>query len=181
VRRLGCLSALFSLVLWSAVLAAIVWFGLTGYQHYSDYRAMADRNTTVSQAWAADATTLAKAATGAVVKPADLSAQPFQQAGARATKAYTSSGTSLVLATTRDTCAQDPLTVDVVETNVAVQVLVHQQKPWLPPVSRWWDDVRHPTACVPGAKATTVTAKLGSALGRRVVIDAVSGFSVKGS
>ena len=172
---------LFSLVLWSAVLAAIVWFGLTGYQHYSDYRAMADRNTAVSQAWAGDPTTIAKAATGAVVKPADLSTQPFQQAGARVTKAYSSSGTSLVLATTRDTCAQDPLTVEVVETNVAVQVLVHQQTPWLPPVSRWWDDLRHPTTCVPSAKATTLTAKLGTDLGRRVVIDAVSGYSVKGS
>ena len=181
MRRMGCLSALFSLVLWSAVLAAIVWFGLTGYQHYSDYRAMTDRNTTVSQAWVADPTTLAKAATGAVVKPADLSSQPFQQVGARVTKAYTSAGLSLALATTRDTCAQDPLTVDVVETNVAVQVLVHQQKPWLPPVSRWWNDLRHPTTCVPTAKATTVTAKLGSELGRRVVIDAVSGYSVKGS
>jgi len=181
VRRMGCLSALFSLVLWSAVLAAIVWFGLTGYQHYSDYRAMADRNTAVSQAWVADPTTLAKAATGAVVRPADLSAQPFQQAGARATKAYTSTGTSLVLATTRDPCAPDPLTVEVVETSVVVQVLVHQQRPWLPPVSRWWDDLRHPTPCVPTAKATTLTAKLGSALGRRVVVDAVSGYSVKGS
>ena len=118
MRRMGCLSALFSLVLWVAVLAAIVWFGLTAYQHYTDYRAMADRNTVVTQAWAGDATTLAQAAAGAVVKPADISGQPFQQAGARVTKAFTSNGTSLVLATTRDTCAPDPLTVDVVETSV---------------------------------------------------------------
>lgn len=181
MRRMGCLSALFSLVLWVAVLAAIVWFGLTAYQHYTDYRAMADRNTVVTQAWAGDATTLAQAAAGAVVKPADISGQPFQQAGARVTKAFTSNGTSLVLATTRDTCAPDPLTVDVVETSVSVQVLVHPQRPWFPPVTRWWDDLRHPTACVPSAKATTVTAKLGGDLGRRVVIDAVSGYSVKGS
>ena len=44
------------------------WFGLAAYQHYSDYRAMADRTTLVAQAWAADPTTLAQAATGAVVQ-----------------------------------------------------------------------------------------------------------------
>lgn len=181
MRRTGCLSALFSLVLWVAVLAAIAWFGLAAYQHYTDYRARADRKSVVTESWAGDATTLAQAAAGAVVKPADLPAQPFQQAGARVTKAFTSTGTSLVLATTRDTCAQDPLTVDVVETSVTVQVLVHLQRPWLPPVTRWWEGLRHPTACVPTARATTVTATLGSALGRRVVIDAVSGYSVKGS
>jgi hypothetical protein len=178
---MGCLSALFSLVLWAVVLSAIVWFGLAGYQHYSDYRAMADRNTQVAQAWAADPTTLARAATGAAVKPADLSAQPFQQAGARVTTGFASSGTSLVLATTRDTCATEPLTVDVVESSVVVQVLVHQRRPWLPPVSQWWDDLRHPTSCVPATRATTVTAKLGSELGRRVVVDSVSGYSVAGS
>jgi hypothetical protein len=179
---MGCLSALVSLLLWVGALAALVWFGLTGYQHYTDYRAMADRNTVVSQAWAGDPTTLAKAVTGAAVRPADLAGQPFQQAGARVTTAFTTSGTSLVLATTRDPCAKDPLTVDVIETSVAVQVLVHEQHPWLPPVGRWWDDLRHPSTCVPEPTATTVRATLSSSgLGRRVVIDAVSGYSVRGS
>jgi hypothetical protein len=179
VRRMGCLSALFSLVLWAGVLVVLAWFAVAGYQHFSDYRAMADRTKLVADAWVADPATLAKAATGAVVRPADLPAQPFQQVGARPTQAYTSTGASLVLRTTLDTCAPYPLTVELAETPVLVQVLVHQSRPWLPPVSQWWDDVRDTTPCVPVAKATTIRATLGSPLGRRVVVDSVTGYSVK--
>ena len=182
MRRLGCLSALFSLVLYAAVIAVLAWFGVQAYQHALDYKAMAERNDAVASAWA-DPAALAKAATGdGGVMPPGLSAQPFQQVGARATTRYagTSASTSLTLSTTRMACEPASYTVNVVETPVLVQVLVHVDKPWLPPVGQWWQDFRAPTACVNAAKPTTLTASLASELGRRIVVDSVTGASVKG-
>jgi hypothetical protein len=182
VRRSGCLPALFSVLFYAAVIAVLAWFGFQAYQHIMDYRAMAERNDAVASAWA-DPTTLAKAATGdGGVLPPGLSAQPFQQVGARPTTRYagTSASTSLTLSTTRMTCELATYTVNVIETPVLVQVLVHVDKSWLPPVGQWWTDFRAPTACVNAAKPTTLTASLTSELGRRIVVDSVTGASVKG-
>jgi len=182
MRRLGCLSALFSMVFYAAVIAVLAWFGFQAYQHAMDYKAMAERNDAVASAWA-DPTALAKAATGVGgVRPPGLSTQPFQQVGARPTTRYagTSASLSLTLTTTRMTCEPAPYSVTVVETPVLVQVLVHVDKPWLPPVGQWWKDFRAPTACVNAAKPTTLKAPLTSELGRRVVVDSVTGDSVTG-
>ena len=182
MRRFGCLSALFSMVFYAAVIAVLAWFGFQAYQHAMDYKAMAERNDAVASAWA-DPTALAKAATGGGgVLPPGLSTQPFQQVGARPTTRYagTTAAMSLTLTTTRMTCEPAPYTVTVVETPVLVQVLVHVDKPWLPPVGQWWTDFRASKPCVNAAKPATMTAPLTSELGRRVVVDSVTGASVKG-
>jgi hypothetical protein len=179
VRRLGCLSVVLSLLLWTVVIAAIGWFGYQAYVHVTDYKAMADRTSTVGAAWAADPVAIAKAAAGAGgVRPKDLSAQPFQQVGARPTVAYRTTGDTLVLTTSRNACDPDPLAVQVVTSDAVIGVLVHADKPWLPPVKRWWDEWRHPTACTPHNVATALTVSVGSGLGSRIVVDAVTGTSV---
>ena len=182
MRRLGCLPALFSMVFYAAVIAVLAWFGFQAYQHAMDYKAMAERNDAVASAWA-DPTALADAASGAGgVMPPGLSAQPFQQVGARPTTRYagTATSTSLTLSTTRMSCEPSTYTVNVIESPVLVQVLVHVDKPWLPPVGQWWTDFRASTACVNVAKPATQKISLTSELGRRVVVDSVTGASVKG-
>jgi hypothetical protein len=181
VRRSGCLSALLSMLFYAAVLTVLAWFGFQAYQHAMDYKAIAERDDAVGKAWEADPTALAKAAAGtAGVRPEGLSAQPFQQVGARPTTRYAGSGTALTLTTTHMTCEPAPLTVTVVETPLLVSVLVHVDKPWLPPVSQWWQDFREPKACVNVAKPAVQKVTLTSELGRRVLVDSVSGASVQG-
>lgn len=178
VRRVGCLLGLVWLVAWLAVLGGLAWFGYQAYRHVTDATAITERIALVGAAWAGDPTALTKAASGAGgVRPASLSPQPFQEAGARAVTAYHVHGATLTLTTTRLTCDPTPLTVQVVETPVAVGVLVHADRPWLPPVRQWWDGLR--TTCVTEVRRTTLTATLGSPRGRRVVVDAVTGASVR--
>ena len=179
LRRLGCLAALLTLAVWLAVLGGLAWFGSQAYQHVTDAQALTDRLAVVGAAWASDPTALAKAASGVGgVRPKGLSPQPFQQVGARPTVAYHGTTATIRLTTTRLACETDPLTVDVVETPAAVVVLVHVRRPWLPDVRGWWDQVRAGSSCVNQARPATLTVTLGSGLGRRAVVDAVSGLSV---
>jgi len=72
------------------------------------------------------------------------------------------------------------LTVDVVETPVAVQVLVYEKRSWLPDVATW-SDVLHTggAGCSGVGTSATLTATLTQDLGTRFVIDSVTGSSVE--
>lgn len=180
LRRLGCLAALVSLLVFLAVLAVVGWFGYAAYTHARDVQAVASRTQEVGTAWANDPAALAKAAGGTGgVRPAGLSTQPFQQLGARPTTGYTVSRATLTLRTSTVGCHPAPLTVDVVETPVLVQVLVRPENPWLPDVGRFWEQLHDSSGCTDKAAPATVTVTLGSGLGKRVLVDAVTGTSVR--
>lgn len=179
IRRLGCLSALLSLLLFVAVFGAIGWFGYQAYVHASDAQAVASRTNDVGQAWTDDPATLALAAAGkGGLRPKSLSSQPFQRLGARPVVSASVSKATVTLTTSRLGCDEPPLVADVVETPVLVQVLVHPESPWIPDVPRMWRQWRGTTSCSAGATPATVTVTLGTPLGRRVLVDATTGQSV---
>ena len=180
IRRLGCLSALFSIALFVAVVAAVGWFGYQAYAHATDSQSVATRTNEVGQAWTDDPAALVAAATGkGGVRPKGLSSQPFQRMGARPVDSAKASKSTVVLVSSYGTCDSPTLVADVVETPVLVQVLVHPENSWLPDVPRLWKQWRDgATACTAGAAPVKVTVTLTSPLGRRVLVDAVTGESV---
>lgn len=185
MRRGGCLTAVVRLVVAVVLIAAVAWFGFVAVTTLQDRRAVADRNDAVAQAWAQDPAAVAKAATGAVTTPSDLSDQLFRQAGAAPTRSYSVSGVTLTLHSESGYCVGHPqpqLTVDVVESPVAVQVLVYEKRSWLPDLATW-SEVLHTggAGCSGVGSSVTLTATLSQDLGTRFVVDAVTGSSVERS
>ena len=181
IRRLGCLSALLSLLFFVVVVGSIGWFGYQAYLHATDAQAVASRTNEVGQAWTDDPAAVAKALGGkGGVRPRNLSSQPFQQMGARATTAYRSAGTTLTLTSSQLTCHERPLTSELVETPVSVLVLVHPENSWLPDVSGMWAQLRGGNSCTAASGPLTVKVTLATPVGRRIVVDAVTGESVAG-
>jgi len=183
VRRGGCLISLVRLVVGVAAIAVVAWCGFVAVAQLQDRRAVADRNDVVAQAWAQDPAAVTKAATGAVVTPSSLSDQLFRQAGAASSRSYSVSGATLTLHSESGFCvghSPPQLTVDVVETPVAVQVLVYEKRSWLPDVATW-SDVLHTggAGCSGVGTSATLTATLTQDLGTRFVIDSVTGSSVE--
>jgi hypothetical protein len=180
VRRLGCLSALLSILFFVAVLAAIGWFGYQAYVHASDSQAVATRTNEVAQAWTSDPAAVASAASGkGGVRPKGLSSQPYQRMGASEVRSYKTSKSTIVLATNPGACNAPTLVAEVVETPVIVQVLVHPESSWLPDVPRLWRQLRDASAqCPDNERPASVTVTLTSPIGRRILVDAVTGGSV---
>jgi hypothetical protein len=180
LRRLGCLSALLSILLFVAVIGGIGWFGYQAYVHASESQAVATRTNEVGQAWSDDPAAVAAAASGKPgVRPKGLSSQPFQSIGARPVSSFTTSKSTVTLAASLGTCNSPKLVADVVETPVLVQVLVHPESSWLPDVPRLWKQWRDGSKACPSPTApVSVPVTLTSPLGRRVLVDAVTGESV---
>lgn len=179
MRHRGPVRTLGSLLVWVLFLGVLGWFGVQGYVHVMDLRAISARTDEVAADWSTDAAALARASTGAGdVRPAGISAVPFSQVGARPTTAYRVAGRTLTVATTQLSCVTSPLVARVVETPVMVQVLVHLQKPWLPQPQQVWTGLRASAPCVDTAVPTTVSATLMAALGQRIVVDTATGTSV---
>ncbi len=183
IRRLGCLSALLSIAFFLAVIGAIGWFGYQAYVHATDSQAIATRTNEVGQAWTDDPAALATAATGkGGVRPKGFSAQPYQRIGARpvdSARTSKTSKTTLTLVTSQATCDGPTPVADVVESPVLVQVLVHPESSWLPDVPRLWTQWRDGSkTCATAGEPVSVTLTLASPLGRRVLVDAVTGESV---
>lgn len=180
IRRLGCLSALLSIAFFLAVIGAIGWFGYQAYVHATDSQAIATRTNEVGQAWTDDPAAFATAATGkGGVRPKGLSAQSYQRIGARPVDSAKTSKTTLTLVTSQATCDGPTLVADVVESPVLVQVLVHPESSWLPDVPRLWTQWRDGSkTCATAGAPVSVTLTLASPLGRRVLVDAVTGESV---
>jgi hypothetical protein len=171
------------LVVASVVVAAVAWFGFVAVATLQDRRAVGDRNDVVAQAWTQDPAAVTKAATGAVTTPAGLTERQFWQAGAAPTRSYSVSGATLTLNSESGYCVGHPqpqLTVDVVESPVDVQVLVYEKRSWLPDLATWSEVLRTGGAGCSGVGASaTVTATLSLDLGKRFVVDAVTGSSVE--
>jgi hypothetical protein len=159
-----------------SVLAVVGWFGYSAYQHGMDFRAVSTRTAAVSSAWLSDTDALAKAAVvGAGVRPKSLSTKVFTEAGAAQVTSYAVDGDSVVLRAVTSRCAASALIVDVLETSVSVEVLVHAERPWLP--SGW--SLRGRTApCADAPVAVLETVRLSAPLGERIVVDGVTGASV---
>jgi hypothetical protein len=159
-----------------SVLAVVGWFGWSAYQHGMDFRAVSTRTAAVSSAWLSDTDALAKAAvTGAGVRPKSLSTRVFNEAGAAQVTSYAVDGDSLVLRTVTSRCTADTLIVDVIETSVSVEVLVHAERPWLP---AGWSLQGRTKPCADAPVAVLETASLSTPLGERILVDGVTGASV---
>ena len=177
MRRGGCLISLVRLVVGVAAIAVVAWCGFVAVAQLQDRRAVADRNDVVPEL----ITRLKEA--GAVVIPSSLADHLFRQAGAAPTRSYSVSGATLTLHSESGFCvghSPPQLTVDVVETPVAVQVLVYEKRSWLPDVATW-SDVLHTggAGCSGVGTSATLTATLTQDLGTRFVIDSVTGSSVE--
>ncbi len=176
IRKLGCLSAVVML----AVLAAIGWLGYQTYLHVTDYLAIESRTSEVQTAWDADAAALKAAANGrGGVRPAALPEAPFQQLGASMADSYRGSGRTLVVGISVGVCNEPERVVEVRESTKTVVLLVHPRTSWLPDVAGAWDQLRGGTSCPAIAVPATVQAALVTPLGNRVVVDAVTGTSVR--
>jgi hypothetical protein len=159
-----------------SVLAVVGWCGYSAYQHGMDFRAVSTRTAAVSSAWLSDTDALAKAAvSGAGVRPKALSARLFTDAGAAQVTSYAVDGDVLVLRTVTSRCAAGTLIVDVIETSVSVEVLVHAERPWLPP---GWSLHGRTAPCTDAPVAVLETTSLSAPLGERILVDGVSGTSV---
>jgi len=159
-----------------SVLAVVGWFGWSVYQHGMDFRAVSTRTAAVSSGWLSDTDALAKAAvSGAGVRPTSLSARLFTDAGAAPVTSYAVDGDALVLRVVTSRCIAASLVVDVIETSVSVEVLVHAERPWLP---AGWSLNGRTAPCADSPVALRETAQLSAPLGERIVVDGVTGASV---
>jgi hypothetical protein len=178
LRRLGCLSVLVGLFLFLAVVSVIGWFGFQAYSHAAESQAIASRMQVVTQAWADDPAAVSKAVTSPhAVRPKGLSAQPYQERGATPITSAVMSHGALVVGGAVDPCGE-PLVAHVTETPVVVAVLLSPDQPWLPDWSRLWQRVRRAPTCTSTKVPSTVTVALSAPLGKRVVVDLVTGASV---
>jgi hypothetical protein len=88
---------------------------------------------------------------------------------------YAVDGDALVVRVGTSRCVASSLIVDVIETSVAVEVLVHAERPWLP---TGWSLHGRTALCADAPVAVLETASLSAPLGERILIDGVTGASV---
>ncbi len=178
LRRAGCLGLVVALVL----VVPLGWFGYQTYLHVTDARAVDDRLSSLSGAWAADPAALSASRAAAVTgqggdRPAAVPDTPLRRMGSLAVEAYDAAGRDLRIAIVRGECNVPVYDVELRESGQTVVVLVHPHNSWLPDLSGI-RDIWGGQGCSAVGVFQAITVPLAAPLGKRVVVDGVSGAGV---